>query len=230
MIFGKSSFRPSGANSSKFAAFLASLAVLYGGRSLRNLKYFLLINIITINYIETIEIIGVMHEQKRKVLIVEDENETLQWLKALFAHGGYECFSAEDGAMAVSSIMRIRPDLLVLDLGLPAGSGMFVLETVRSHPVEEIARMPVIVFSGDKWFDQNEALAAGATAFFTKPAGNEELLEAAQKAITVQKTLPASAATPELAPQPVGPFPGTEASRAPAARQVNLFQTPQQGQ
>jgi len=126
-----------------------------------------------------------MFDKKRKILIVEDERETQLWLKALFTHGGYDCVGAEDGAMAISAAMREEPDLMVLDLGLPAGSGVFVLETIRKHPLEKMSKMPVIVFSGDKWFDENEALAAGATAYFTKPASNEALLEAAEKAMAL---------------------------------------------
>lgn len=131
-----------------------------------------------------------MLDAKHKVLIVEDEPQTRQWLQALFAHGGYDCVTATDGAMAVSTATREAPDLMVLDLGLPAGSGVFVLETIRKHPQDKIAKMPVIVFSGDKWYDKNEAFAAGATAYFTKPAGNEELLAAAQKAIAMSAPAP----------------------------------------
>ena len=125
-------------------------------------------------------------DTKHKVLIVEDEPETLLWLKALFTHGGYDCVTATDGAMAVSTAMREVPDLMVLDLGLPAGSGVFVLETIRKHPREEMSQIPIIVFSGDKWYDKEEAFAAGATAYFTKPAANEELLAAAEKAIELR--------------------------------------------
>ena len=122
---------------------------------------------------------------KRKILIVDDEREMQLWLKALFEGAEYECFVAEDGAMAVSAAMRHRPDIMILDLGLPAGSGVFVLETVRKHPDEQLAKMPIIVFSGDKWFDENEAIGAGATAYFTKPASNEALLDAVEKAMTI---------------------------------------------
>ncbi len=126
-----------------------------------------------------------MFGQKRKVLIVDDEREMQLWLKALFEGSEYECYTAEDGAMAISSAMRLKPDLMILDLGLPAGSGVFVLETIRKHPQEQLAKMPIIVFSGDRWFDRDEALAAGATAYFTKPASNEELLSAAEKALAL---------------------------------------------
>lgn len=126
-----------------------------------------------------------MFGKPRKVLIVDDEREMQLWLKALFEQAGYECVTAEDGAMAISSAMREEPDLMILDLGLPAGSGVFVLETLRKHPMERMSKMPIIVFSGDKWYDKNEAFAAGATAYFTKPARNEDLLDAAEKAMAL---------------------------------------------
>ena len=128
-----------------------------------------------------------MSATKSKVLIVEDERETQLWLRALFTQGGYDVVTASDGAMAISTAMREAPDLMLLDLGLPAGSGVFVLETIRKHPKPSMAQMPVIVFSGDKWYDKNEAFAAGATAYFTKPATNEELLAAAEKAIQITR-------------------------------------------
>jgi two-component system KDP operon response regulator KdpE len=126
-----------------------------------------------------------MFGKPRKVLIVDDEREMQLWLKALFESVGYECVTAEDGAMAISTAMREEPDLMILDLGLPAGSGVFVLETLRKHPMDRMSKMPIIVFSGDKWYDKNEAFAAGATAYFTKPARNEDLLDAAEKAMAL---------------------------------------------
>ncbi len=126
-----------------------------------------------------------MFGRPRKVLIVDDEREVQLWLKSLFGQAGYDCVMAEDGAMAISSAMREEPDLMILDLGLPAGSGVFVLETIRKHPMERMSKIPIIVFSGDKWYDKNEAFAAGATAYFTKPASNVELLAAAEKALAL---------------------------------------------
>ncbi len=129
-----------------------------------------------------------MLNDRPKILIVEDEREMQLWLHALFSQAGYDCVTAQDGAMGISLAMREVPDLMLLDLGLPAGSGVFVLETLRKHPLEKMSKLPVIVFSGDKWFDKNEALAAGATAYFTKPAESSELLAAVEKAVARRRS------------------------------------------
>lgn len=75
-----------------------------------------------------------------------------------------------------------HPDLILLDIGLPAGDGLVVLERMRE--VADLACVPVIVISArDPDQIKQKALEAGATAFFQKPVDNAELLTAIWQAL-----------------------------------------------
>jgi DNA-binding response OmpR family regulator len=71
---------------------------------------------------------------------------------------------------------RDHPNLIILDLGLPAGDGFVVLKHLRES--NTLSNIPVIVLTArGPEFNEQEALQAGATAFFRKPADDNELLD-----------------------------------------------------
>ncbi|MEM0897947.1 MAG: response regulator, partial [Verrucomicrobiota bacterium] len=111
------------------------------------------------------------------------DRETLIWLAVLLRHAGYETVAAEDGAMAMTMAIKQRPDAIILDIGLPAGNGMFVLENVRKHI--DVCMVPVIVLTGGDDFSEYELIGAGATYFFRKPTENEVLLNAIEATIKI---------------------------------------------
>jgi len=89
----------------------------------------------------------------------------------------YDTVYAEDAFSAVSVAEKERPQLILLDLGLPAQDGFTVLEKLQGNP--SLGCIPVIVLSArDPYQNQNRALQAGADAYFQKPADNGELLDA----------------------------------------------------
>jgi DNA-binding response OmpR family regulator len=110
-----------------------------------------------------------------KILIVDDHEPTTRGLTMLLRADGYHVSAAPDAIAAMVTVRRINPDLVILDLGLPAGDGFSLLEQIKAHrPYDPI---PAIVLTArDKETNEGRALAAGAVAFFQKPADNEELL------------------------------------------------------
>jgi two-component system cell cycle response regulator len=91
----------------------------------------------------------------------------------------FDIVSASDGYSALALAQKERPDLILLDLGLPAGDGFTVLKHVHQFPA--LAPIPVIVLSArDREMNEARSLEAGAVAFFQKPADNEELLRVMQ--------------------------------------------------
>jgi DNA-binding response OmpR family regulator len=94
----------------------------------------------------------------------------------------YDAFFAVDGLSSISEAKKHQPDLIILDLGLPAGDGFVVLERLRAD--DSLNLIPVIVVSGrDRLADKERALKAGAKAFLEKPLENEELLAVIRHAL-----------------------------------------------
>ncbi len=103
----------------------------------------------------------------KKVLIVEDHKDSCLWISAVLRQSGFKTLEANDGTMGVQLARRERPDLILLDIHLPAGSGYFVLESLKK--VEETRSIPVIVMTGDLDLDDEEIREYGATSIFRKP-------------------------------------------------------------
>ncbi len=113
-----------------------------------------------------------MTENGLRVLVVDDEPAIQRFLHMALSAEGYSVFAAVSGAEALSGVVAHRPDLIILDLGLPDMDGSEVTRRVR-----EWASVPIIILSvrGQEG-DKIEALDAGADDYLTKPFGAGELL------------------------------------------------------
>jgi len=107
-----------------------------------------------------------------KVLIVDDEAQLLRALRINLKARGYEVTTADDGVSALAVAARVRPDVVILDLGLPDMDGVEVIHGLRGW-----SAVPIVVLSGrSESGDKVDALDAGADDYVTKPFGMEELL------------------------------------------------------
>jgi DNA-binding response OmpR family regulator len=112
---------------------------------------------------------------KKKILIVEDDADVRLGYNVLFRAHHYDTCFAADSLSAVSEARKQQPDLIILDLGLPAGDGFVVLERFQGNL--NLALIPVIVVSArDAHANKERALKAGARAYLQKPWNDEELL------------------------------------------------------
>jgi len=106
------------------------------------------------------------------ILIVDDEPNIIGTVAPLLRVRGYEVLSAMSGRAALEAVERDKPDLIVLDLGLPDIEGVEVCRQVR-----QTAHTPILVLSArGAESDKVRALDAGADDYVTKPFGAEELL------------------------------------------------------
>ncbi|HTS36102.1 MAG TPA: response regulator [Candidatus Solibacter sp.] len=111
-----------------------------------------------------------------KILIVDDDPDLRQALRLRLRANHYETVNAVDGYSAIAQAYKERPNLIILDLGLPAGDGFVVLERLQQD--DKLSMIPVIVLTArDPQTSERRALRAGASAFFQKPADNAELLD-----------------------------------------------------
>ncbi len=113
-----------------------------------------------------------MTETGARVLVVDDEPAIRRFLRASLAAHGYAVFEADSGEAALTAVRADRPDLVVLDLGLPDLDGIEVTRLLR-----EWTRIPIIILSvRGQEADKIAALDAGADDYVTKPFGAGELL------------------------------------------------------
>lgn len=107
-----------------------------------------------------------------KILIADDDPQLVRALRITLAAHGYEVVSAPDGAAAVTLAAQARPDLVLLDLGMPHLDGVRVIEALRGWTT-----VPILVVSGRTGSaDKVDALDAGADDYVTKPFQIDELL------------------------------------------------------
>jgi CheY-like chemotaxis protein len=119
---------------------------------------------------------------KKKILVVEDDADVRLGYHVLLRAHDYETFFAADGSSALGEARKHQPDLIILDLGLPAGDGFVVMERLQANTY--LSMVPVIVVSARNIrSNQERALAAGAKAFFHKPWRDDELLAAIAQAL-----------------------------------------------
>jgi len=118
----------------------------------------------------------------KKILIVDDDPEVLQSMHLRLKANHYDTFFAADAISCISEARENPPDLIILDLSLPAGDGFLVMERFKAVP--SLAGIPIIVVSGqDLHPNQERAVQAGARAFLQKPVNSAELLAVIRKAL-----------------------------------------------
>jgi two-component system KDP operon response regulator KdpE len=107
-----------------------------------------------------------------RILVVDDEPQIGRLLRTTLGAHGYEVAVAGDGQAALDQVARWRPDVVLLDLGLPILDGLEVCRRLR-----EWSQVPIIVLSvRDAEQDKVAALDLGADDYLTKPFGAGELL------------------------------------------------------
>ena len=113
---------------------------------------------------------------QRKILIVEDDADIRGLLSLRLRQRSYDTSVATDGMTALAVARREQPDLVVLDLGLPAGDGFTVMERMRA--ITSLADVPVVVITArDAATNREKAESFGAVAFVEKPIDFDQLLE-----------------------------------------------------
>jgi DNA-binding response OmpR family regulator len=114
-----------------------------------------------------------------KIMLVDDDADLRHALQLRLRAQHYEIISACDGFSALALAQKEHPNLIILDLGLPAGDGFLVLKNLKTFP--SLALIPVIVLTArDAQGNEDRVLNSGAAAFLQKPADNFELLSVIQ--------------------------------------------------
>ena len=118
----------------------------------------------------------------QKILIVEDDPDVRKGIHVRLQASHYETFFAVDAVSCIAEARKHRPDLILIDLGMPGGDGFTVMERLKANPY--LAVIPVIIVSARTGQENRaRAMKAGAKAFLEKPVENEALLAVIRQAL-----------------------------------------------
>jgi CheY-like chemotaxis protein len=118
----------------------------------------------------------------KKVLVIDDDKDLLQALNVRLRANGYHVVFAADGISAITTARIEKPDVIILDLGLPGGDGFMVMKRLKA--MGPLAGIPIIVLTAREPVGNKEkSIHGGAAAFFQKPVDNKELFEAIESVL-----------------------------------------------
>ncbi len=103
-----------------------------------------------------------------KVLVIEDEDDSMEFVQGLLEHHGIESIGASSGEEALEVLKTIQPTLLIVDLALPGLDGWELLRRFKAHPVlRDVPRVAITAYHTPELAEQ--AIEAGFDAYFAKP-------------------------------------------------------------
>jgi DNA-binding response OmpR family regulator len=121
---------------------------------------------------------------RKKVLVVEDEDNIAIALDYLLTREGYEIQRVASGGEAMERIKAMRPDLVLLDVMLPEVSGYEICQAVRLDPALSGVRILMMTARGSA-MERRKGLAMGADGFVSKPFELKELREEVRRILAV---------------------------------------------
>ena len=117
---------------------------------------------------------------KVKVMVIDDSNTIRRSAEIFLKTEGYEVFLVEDGFAALGEIVRIRPDIVFIDIMMPKLDGYHACQMIKRNP--DFSDLPVIMLSSkDGLFDKAKGRIVGANEYLTKPFKKDDLLEVVKR-------------------------------------------------
>jgi len=113
---------------------------------------------------------------RKRILVVEDQEDNRQILRDLLTNGGYDMIEVENGQDAIIAAEANRPDLILMDIQLPVLDGYEATRRIRANP--DLKAIPIIaVTSYALSADEPKVMAAGSNAYVPKPYSPRALLK-----------------------------------------------------
>ena len=120
-------------------------------------------------------------DAKATILVVDDNPDNVEILRAFLESRGYAVSEAEDGATALARLDELRPDLVLLDVMMPGIDGWPVCRTLKNHPDHGATTKVVMVTAKGAFEDKFEGLRSGADDYVVKPVDFKDLLEKVER-------------------------------------------------
>jgi diguanylate cyclase (GGDEF)-like protein len=149
--------------------------------------------------------------QRPRVLIADDQTELLYLMKEMIEAAGFEVFTANDGAEALTAVFENNPDIIVLDYNMPRKDGLEVAEDLKNNPL--FAHIPIIIVTGagDKK-TKMKGLGMGIDDYLIKPVDTEELIARIRMILKRNKQV--------LDTNPLSKLPGNPSIQARVEREI----------
>ncbi|MEK7376396.1 MAG: response regulator [Candidatus Margulisiibacteriota bacterium] len=121
----------------------------------------------------------------KKILIIDDEKDVVEILKAILEHEGYETIEANDGREGIVRTKVELPDLVITDINMPGMDGFKVTAEIRKMP--QTFAIPIIMLtSRNSEADHFKGLSLNVYAYLDKPCDLDELREVVKKALLLK--------------------------------------------
>lgn len=120
-------------------------------------------------------------DKKGTILVVDDNRDNIEILRAFLESRGYTVAEAPDGKTALARMEQVRPELVLLDVMMPGMDGWQVCRTIKNHPDYGAATRVVMVTAKGAFEDKFEGLRSGADDYLVKPVDFKELLEKVER-------------------------------------------------
>lgn len=117
----------------------------------------------------------------KTILVIEDDEVARELMRMALERRGYQVAVAEDGIQGFEEAVRMRPDLIITDIQMPAADGVHLVRRVRD--TTQLAATPILVTTGFGSGSATFALAQGATAYEPKPINPESFLATVKRLI-----------------------------------------------
>ncbi len=126
---------------------------------------------------------------KGKVLVVDDEPDIVKTVSMQLMASGYKVISALDGMQATNLAIKEQPDVILLDISMPAGDGHTVAKRLAGYSTT--CSIPIIFLTARRNPDDfKEAFDEGVVKYITKPFNPDDLISAIDNLVTVNKDKP----------------------------------------
>jgi DNA-binding response OmpR family regulator len=120
-------------------------------------------------------------DSKGTILVVDDNPDNVEILRAFLESRGYAVAQAPDGRTALARMEQVRPDLVLLDVMMPGMDGWQVCRTIKNHPEFGATTRVVMVTAKGAFEDKFEGLRSGADDYVVKPVDFKDLLEKVER-------------------------------------------------
>jgi len=127
-------------------------------------------------------------DSKGTILVVDDNPDNVEILRAFLESKGYAVAMAAEGTAALAKMEQVRPALVLLDVMMPGMDGWQVCRAIKGHPEYGAQTRVVMVTAKGAFEDKFEGLRSGADDYVVKPVDFKDLLEKVERNLAARGT------------------------------------------